>query len=147
MHKGVIVLHGPSPTARGIAGSDKAQATAEFALVLPILLLVFLLFAQAVMVMRAQIAVTAAAREGARKGVETGSQAIIEGAALRSAAGLDPERISVEVSGGPRRRGEWLRVEVEYEVPIAIPIVGRFFPEVTVSASAEMRIENDREGM
>ncbi len=130
---------------RRLAGSDKAQATAEFALVLPLLLLVFLLFAQAVMVMRAQIAVTAAAREGARKGVETGNPVLIEGAALRSAAGLDPDKLRVDVSSGPRRRGEWIRVEVEYEVPVSIPAVSRFFPVVTVSGSAEMRIENDRE--
>jgi len=131
-------------TERG-EGSDRAQATAEFALVLPLLLLVFLLFAQAVLVMRAQIAVTAAAREGARKAVETGNPALIEGAVLKSAAGLDPEKIIMGVSGGPRRRGEWVRVEVSYEVPIAFPAAGRFFPPVTVSASAEMRIENDRE--
>ena len=130
---------------RRLAGSEKAQATAEFALVLPLLLLVFLLFAQAVMVMRAQIAVTAAAREGARKGVETGNPVLIEGAALRSAAGLDPEKLRVDVSSGPRRRGEWIRVEVVYEVPVTIPAVSRFFPAVMVSGSAEMRIENDRE--
>ncbi len=133
--------------ARRIAGQERAQATAEFALVLPFLLLVFLLFAQAVMVMRAQIAVTAAAREGARKGVETGNAALIEGAALRSAAGLDSDRLRVEVSSGPRRRGEWIRVEVGYEVPMAFPLAERFFPAVTVSGSAEMRIENDREDM
>jgi hypothetical protein len=140
------LLRSSSSPAERIAGSDRAQATAEFALVLPLLLLVFLLFAQAVVVMRAQIAVTAAAREGARKGVETGNPVLIEGAALRSAAGLDPQKVQVAVSSGPRRRGEWVRVEVEYEVPVAIPAAGRFFPAVTVRGSAEMRIENDREG-
>ncbi|MDD3719635.1 MAG: TadE/TadG family type IV pilus assembly protein [Actinomycetota bacterium] len=128
-----------------ISRSERAQAVAEFALVLPLLLLLFLLFAQAVMVMRAQIAVTAAAREAARKGVETGNPALIEGAALRAAAGLDPERIRVVVSSGPRRRGEWVRVEVEYDVPIAIPAAAKYFPALTVSGRAEMRIENDRE--
>ena len=135
-----------SRRSRRALDTDEAQATAEFALVLPLLLLVFLLFVQAVMVMKAQIAVTAAAREGARKGVETGSQVLIEGAAVRAAAGLDRERLRISVESGPRRRGEWLRVEVEYEVPIAIPVVERFFPRVTVRGRAEMRIENDREG-
>ena len=134
----------PRPFGRAVRADD-AQATAEFALVLPLLLLVFLLFAQAVMVMRAQIAVTAAAREGARKGVETGSQALIEGAAVRAASGLDRDKLRVAVESGPRRRGEWVRVEVEYEVPMAIPVVERFFPPITVRGSAEMRIENDRE--
>ena len=78
--------------------------------------------------------------EGARKGVRPATLSSIEGAALRSAAGLDPEKLKVDVSSGPRRRGEWIRVEVEYEVPVAIPAVSRFFPAVTVSGSAEMRI-------
>ncbi len=115
-------------------------------MVLPFLLLVFLLLVQAVLVMRAQIAVTAAAREGARKGVETGNLALIEGAAARAASGLDQEKLKVRVESGPRKRGEWIRVEVEYDVPIALPAVERFFPRVTVRSSAEMRIENDREG-
>lgn len=114
---------------------------------LPLLLLVFLLFVQAVMVMRAQIAVTAAAREGARKGVETGNHALIEGATVRSAAGLDTSRLKVVVESGPRRRGEWVRVVVEYDVPVAVPLAGRFFPAITVRGSAEMRIENDRQGL
>lgn len=123
-----------------------AQATAEFAMVLPLLLLIFLLFIQAVLVMRAQIAVTAAAREGARKGVETGDPALIEGAAARAAAGLDSERLRVSMESGPRRRGEWIKVMVEYDVPITVPLAQRFFPEIVVRGEAEMRIENDREG-
>jgi hypothetical protein len=137
----------PALLAARVADEDHAQATVEFAMVLPLLLLVFMLFAQAVVVMRAQIAVTAAAREGARKGVETSSLALIEGAAARAAAGLDSSRLAVEVESGPRRRGEWIKVEVAYEVPIAIPAVQRFFPGIEVRGKAEMRIENDREGM
>jgi len=132
---------------RRLIRTEKAQATAEFALVLPLLLLVFLLFVQAVTVMRAQIAVTAAAREGARKGVETGNPVLIEGATVRSAAGLDTSRLRVAVESGPRRRGEWVRVVVEYDVPVAVPLAGRFFPAITVRGSAEMRIENDRQGL
>jgi hypothetical protein len=145
--KGVTLSIFPSRRRVRLASNDEAQATAEFAMVLPLLLLIFLLFAQAVMVMRAQIAVTAAAREGARKGVETGSAALIEGAAVKAASGLDREKLKVVIESGPRRRGEWVRVEVEYEVPVAIPAIGGMLPSVTVRGSAEMRIENDREGM
>jgi hypothetical protein len=129
-----------------IPSCEKGQATAEFALVVPVLLLVFLLFAQAVLVMRAQLAVTAAAREGARKGVETANQAMIEGAAARAAGGLSADKLIVKIESGPRKRGEWIKVEVEYRVPVAIPAVERFFSGITVHGSAEMRIENDREG-
>lgn len=141
-----VPAYGKKRVFHALGADEKAQATAEFAMVLPFLLLVFLLFAQAVMVMRAQIAVTAAAREGARKGVETANVTLIEGAAARAASGLDQKRLRVAVVSGPRRRGEWIRVEVEYDVPLAIPALAKFFPEVTVRGRAEMRIENDREG-
>lgn len=132
------------PRLSHMLAEEESQASAEFAMVLPLLLLVFLLFAQTVVVLRAQIAVTAAAREGARKGVETGDPALIEGAAARAAAGLDPERLRVSVESGPRKRGEWIKVVVEYDVPITMPMAGRFFPDIKVRGEAEMRIENDR---
>ncbi len=137
----------PCSSRHRIITSRRGQATAEFALVLPLLLLVFLLFAQAVLIMRAQIAVTAAAREGARKGVETSSQALIEGAAARAAPGLDSDKLVVNIESGPRQRGEWISVEVEYDVPVAIPAVQKFFSSIKVRGRAEMRIENDREDM
>lgn len=141
-----MLPHPSSQAIRPCRKGEEAQATAEFAMVLPLLMLIFLLFAQAVVVMRAQIAVTAAAREGARKGVETGNVAMIEGAAARAAAGLDSGELQVSVESGPRRRGEWIKVVVEYDVPVAMPLAQKFFPAVKVKGESEMRIENDKEG-
>lgn len=126
--------------------SESGQSTAEFAIVFPLLMVVFLLLAQAVMVLRAQIIVTGAAREGARKGVETSSDAMITGATLNAAGGLDPGRMDIGISCPTRKRGEPVTVTVRYRVPVYIPLVQRFFPqEVAVSGSSTMRIENDRE--
>jgi hypothetical protein len=123
------------------------QSTVEFALVLPFLLVFFMLLAQAAMVLRAQIIVTGAAREGARKAVETGNQAMIAGAALRAAAGLDPQRMQIEIDCPQRKRGQPVTVRVSYRVPLYLPALGNLFPsEITVRGSATMRVENDREG-
>jgi len=123
---------------------ERGQSTVEFALVLPALFLVFLLFAQAVLVLHARLAVAAAAREGARKGVETGDRGAVEEAARRAAVGLDRSKLLVKVEEGGRKRGDWVGVEVEYLVPVVFPLVGGLIPEVKVRDRSEMRIENDR---
>ncbi len=125
---------------------DRAQSTVEFALVLPILLIVALLFVQSVMVLHAQLVVTGAAREAARRGVETASEAEIRGVAMRSAAGLSSEGLEINVESGPRIRGEWIKVGVVYEVPLVIPVIANLFPDhIRVEGKASMRIENDHE--
>ncbi len=112
---------------------------------LPVLLIVVLLLAQAVMVLHAQLVVTGAAREAARRGVETGSEAEIRAVAGRAAGGLAADRLAVDVESGPRKRGEWLKVAVSYKVPLVLPMIDSLFPsDVTVRGSACMRIENDR---
>lgn len=126
--------------------SQDGQSTAEFALVFPLILLIFLLMAQTVMVLRAQIIVTGAAREAARKGVESGSSALIKGAALSAAEGMDAGRLEVGIDCASRKRGEPITVRVAYRVPLYLPLLDRLFPgEVTVSGRSTMRIENDRE--
>jgi hypothetical protein len=124
---------------------ERAQATVEFALVLPVLLLVILLFVQAVLVLHAQLVVTGAAREAARRGVETSSEEQVRGVAVRAASGLARDRLEVGIESGPRRKGEWLKVSVAYRVPIVVPLAENVFPrDITVRGSACMRIENDR---
>lgn len=129
---------------RGRRCREEGQSTVEFALLLPALFIVFLLFAQAVLVLHARLAVAAAAREGARKGVETGDLRAVEEAARRAAVGLDKGRLVVRMEEGARKRGSWVGVEVEYPVPVVFPLVNGLLPEFRVKDRSEMRIENDR---
>jgi hypothetical protein len=125
--------------------SQAGQSTAEFALVFPFLLIFFLLLVQSVMVLRAQIIVTGAAREAARKGVETSSSALIAGAALSAAEGMDPGRMEVAVDCPARKRGQPVTVRVSYRVPLYLPLLSSFFPQdITVRGESTMRVENDR---
>ncbi len=123
---------------------QSGQSTVEFALVLPVLFLAFILFAQVALILHAKLAVAAAAREGARKGVETSNRKEVEEAARRAAVGLDRSRVSVKVEEEARKRGSWVRVEVEYAAPMIFPLVKNLLPEVVVRDRSEMRIENDR---
>ncbi|MDQ6796784.1 MAG: pilus assembly protein [Actinomycetota bacterium] len=111
----------------------------ELALVLPLIALVLLAVVQVGLLVRDQVLVVHAAREAAR---ESGVQAD-PGAPRRVAlagSGLEGDRLDVGVSGrgGP---GTHVRVEVEYRAPTRVPLVGAALGDVTLQASATMRVE------
>lgn len=127
----------PSLGARGAAG----QAAVELVLVLPVVVLALLLVVQVGLVVRAQVLVVHAAREGARAAaVEGGSVA----AARRAAAGVPGlvpgrERVRARVVGtGALRR---VAVEVAYRVPTDVALVGPLVGEPTLRAEVVMLIE------
>jgi Flp pilus assembly protein TadG len=115
------------------------QAAVELALALPLLLVVLLSVVQIGLVVRAQLLVTHAAREGARAAAVDATPGAAAAAAAAS-ADLDPSRLTVRTSG---RAGAGSRVEVEvrYLVVTDVPIVGAFVVDVTVRSTATMRVE------
>jgi Flp pilus assembly protein TadG len=120
---------------------DRGSATVEFALVLPILLLVLLALVQVGALARDQLVLTQASRAGAREAAVDGSLEAVQEAVGSAAAALDAERMSVEVvwSGA---RGDPVTVSLVYEVPVASPLAGWLLPEtVTLRSSATMRQE------
>jgi hypothetical protein len=126
-------------TSRHRRGED-AQATAELALLLPIIFMIVLAVGQVVLVWRAQILVTQAAREAARTGVVTADVSAIATAAAQ-ATGLDAERLDVVVvtRGAP---GSVITVRVSYHPVDQLPIVGAAVGGLTVSATATMLVES-----
>ena len=119
--------------------TDRGQATAELALLLPLVALVLLALVQAVVVARAQLLVTHAAREAARvAAVDPDPEAARR--AAEDAGPLASDRLAVDV--GPRGpAGGRVRVEVSYTVPTRLPIVGRAIGDVTLRSEATMRVE------
>jgi Flp pilus assembly protein TadG len=98
-----------------------------------------LVVVQVGLVVRDQILLTHAAREGARAAAVDAAP----GAALtaaRAAGGLDPARLAVEVTG---RGGPGTRVQVvaTYDEPDDLPLVGRFLGDLRLRAEATMRVE------
>jgi Flp pilus assembly pilin Flp len=118
---------------------DRGQATAELALLLPLIALVLLALVQAVVVARAQLLVTHAAREAARvAAVDPDPEAARR--AAEDAGPLSPDRLAVDV--GPRGpAGGRVRVAVSYTVPTRLPVVGRAIGDVTLRSEATMRVE------
>lgn len=118
---------------------DGGQAAVELALVLPLVALLLLALVQAGLVIRDQILVVHAAREAAREAaVDPAADTPAKAAAASST--LDSGRLTVD-SSGRGKAGSRVRVHVRYEAPTDVPIVGAALPDVTLEASATMRVE------
>lgn len=115
---------------------DGGQATIEVALAFPLIVVMLLALVQVALVVRDQVAVIHAAREGARAAAVNGAGPDDGVAAARAATGLDPGRLAVQVG-----KAAVVRATAVYRSPTDVPIVGRFIGDVTVKASAVMRAE------
>ncbi len=120
---------------RGVRG----QAAVELALVLPLLVLLALMLCQVGLVVRDQVLVIHAAREGGRASAVDPDPEAARRAAVSSGS-LAPDRLEVAVSGrgGPGSRVE---VTVRYRSATDLPLVGPLVGDVELSGSASMRVE------
>jgi anti-sigma regulatory factor (Ser/Thr protein kinase) len=125
------------PATRGTG--DEGQAAVELALVLPLVAILLLALVQVGLIVRDQILVVHAAREAAREAAVDADPEVPKRAATASST-LDPGRLTVETSdrGGP---GSRVKIRVTYRAPTDVPLVGGAIPDVTLEASATMRVE------
>lgn len=115
----------------------------EFALVLPILLMVTLAVVQVGLVARDQLMVVQASRAGAREAAVTADSEAVRATAVHAAAGLDPDALDVEVSRAGAL-GDPVTVTVRYAEPIRVPLVAWLFPStISLVSSAVARQEFD----
>jgi Flp pilus assembly protein TadG len=118
---------------------DGGQVVVEFALVLPVLVLLVLALGQVTVIVRYQFLVTHATREATRAVAVAGDRAAAGPAALASAP-LDPGRLTVETAGSVES-GRRVRVTVQYRAPTDVPLVGPLIPDVAVESSLVVRVE------
>lgn len=120
------------------ARRELGQATVELAVGLVLLSIALLLFVQVALVFREQLLVTQAAREVARvAAVDPVPAAAL--AATRSTP-LDPARLRAVVGARPGPDG-LVRVKVEYESVLRMPVTGDVLMRPILHASAAMRVE------
>ena len=121
--------------------SERGSAVVEFALVLPVVLLVLLALIQVAALARDRLVLTEAARAGARAASVEDSDEAAATAARAAAAGLDPDRLAVSVARAGAR-GSPVTVSVSYTVPIVAALAGWLLPDsVDLHAEATMRQE------
>ena len=114
---------------------EPGQATVEFALVLPLVIMAMLALIQVALVVRDHLAVVHAAREAARTATVEPDPARAVAAARRTLPGAD-----VDVGARPAVGGS-IAVEVSYRSVTDLPLVGLLFPDPVLHGRAVMRVE------
>jgi Flp pilus assembly protein TadG len=126
--------------------TDQGQAVVEFAVILPVLLLILFAILQFGVVFNDYIQVTAAAREGARKAAVSRSlgtssaETAATTAAKNAAPGLNQSNITVSFPNSPTfAQGSDVSVQVTY--PYSISIIGLVVASGNLSSTTTMRVE------
>ncbi len=114
---------------------ERGQATVEFALLLPLVVMAALAVVQVALIVRDHVATVAAAREAARSASVDPNPAH----ATRAARRVLPGAI-VRVGDRPAV-GEQITVEVSYVSATELPLVGVLFPDPRLQAKVVMRVE------
>jgi Flp pilus assembly protein TadG len=118
------------------AQRDRGQAAVEFAIALPVVVVLVLGIVQLIVVVRDQLAVELAARQAARAASMSASPgADADRAANAAATGLRPLAVATHVTG------DRVTVSVEYTSATEVPLIGAFIADVTVSARVTMSRE------
>ena len=138
---------------RRLAGRPRkeegGQSLVEFALVVPIFLLVLFAIVDFGMAFHAWITVTNSAREGARLGSVRATSGEIEQRVRDTTDTLDQADLSVAVTNAEGQPGESVGVDVSYSYSLMTPLAdllnlvsgGTIPSTLTLSSMADMRLE------
>jgi TadE-like protein len=125
---------------------ERGQAIVEFALVLPLLLVLMLGVLLVAEIGVARLALEHAAAEAARTGSLTNDDDLVRSTAAAAVTPLDPALVKVIIeptqNEGPRSsspRGSLIRVRLRYALPIPLGFVG--LPRLMVEGTAARRVE------
>ena len=121
----------------GRATDDLGQAAVELALGFPLVCLGLLLLVQVMLVVRAQVAVVHAAREGARAAAVSADPVGDGVAAARAALPPGATGATVRIDAGAATVRAVVRLTVHTDVPLA----GALVPDVDVEGVAVMQVE------
>lgn len=128
--------------------TDTGQALVEFALVLPVMLLMLFALVDFGRGFYTWLVVTNAAREGARVGATQKPLTDIQQRILDSASGLDTADLTITVTNVQGPRGQPIVVDLSYDFGFVTPIgdilnlvSGGTLNAPTITSTASMRLE------
>lgn len=126
--------------------STRAQSSLEFALILPVFLVLGLLIIQFGLIVKTQIVLTHSTREGARAVAShlsdgtnfdlSQAQEIAEQAVFES-SDLDSQKTQVMLKKG---RNNLLQVKVVHKISLLIPLTNNFFSNIEMTSSLNISI-------
>ncbi len=127
---------------RKMINNNRGQALVEFALVLPVLMLLIIGMMEFGLIINQYMVVTEAAREGARSAAVGNSNTTIISVTKIAASQIDTSELTVTISPADTRvRGNSVTVTVEKPVAITT-LLSPFFPAgFTVEGISTMRVE------
>lgn len=117
-------------------GAERGQSSVELALVMPLVALLLLALLQVGVLVKDQLLVLGAAREGVREAIVNPDRGQIEAAARAAAPGLG---LTLQIQRGTER-GDPAHVDISAK-PTRLPMVGQMVSGVTLKARATMRLE------
>lgn len=124
--------------------TETGQALVEFALVLPIFLVLLFGLVDFGRAFHTWLLVTNAAREGARVGAVRGNTNDINTRINGSIGSLDTGALSIDLDNVQGTRGEAVSVHLEYDFEWVTPL-GAFLPgglaDITIESTSTMRLE------
>lgn len=124
--------------------NQEGQALVEFALILPILLLLVMGILQFGMMLNSYLSIENASREGARAGIIGSSDSEIKSTVIATSPSLDPNIVIVTITPteANRKSGETLTVKVTYNYILNVPIISSIFNNVIeLNGQTSMRVE------
>jgi Flp pilus assembly protein TadG len=127
-----------------IIKNENGQALVEFAIILPILLLLIMGIFEFGMLLNSYLTIQNAAREGARLGIVGGTDVEIDSLINSISPTLTPSDLTVSVTPVEisRNSGDTLTVNVTYNYHMTVPIISALLNNVVpLKAQTSMRIE------
>lgn len=126
--------------------NQNGQSLVEFALVLPLILLILCCILEFGLIFYSYLVITHAAREGARAGAvgkpDSEIVTLVQGAAPLPRAGTNLKITRLEPNQTARLSGLPLTVEVSYDVDLVTPFFAAILPNpITLTSQATMRLE------
>lgn len=127
-----------------IIKNQNGQALVEFAVILPILILLVMGIVQFGLLINSYLTLENAAREGARAGILGSSDTEIQQVITATSPNLNNKNLTINItpSESARISGGTLTVKLTYNYNLTIPIISSIFNNtVVLNTQTSMRIE------
>lgn len=122
--------------------NNSGQSLVEFALLMPLILLLLMAIIEFGFMFNAYITLTSASREGARLASLSASNSAIETRVDLVANHLDLSEIDVSITPSYRDRGDMVTVTVNYDYVMITPIISSVLsPMIDLESETSMRVE------
>jgi Flp pilus assembly protein TadG len=124
--------------------NQKGQSLVEFAIILPIILLLLMGIVEFGMMLNSYLTIQNVAREGSRLGIVGGSDVEIDTLIRNISPNLTPADLTVDITPAEdsRNSGETLTVSITYNYHMTVPIISALFNNVIVLRSqSSMRLQ------